>query len=124
MGVVICIILDTFGFWHSSLGAKRFSKSIWKSFKVDFAEIEEHLAATKDEVKEEVQLASEQAANNFRYLQMIEFEENRQYRRQQTTEALANKDFRSQQTLIHQNHQERQIQKLIKEEGSIRKMKQ
>ena len=41
-------------------GVKRFSKSAWKSFKVEFKEIEEALSEAKDEVTEELQLASEQ----------------------------------------------------------------
>jgi len=40
-------------------GTKRFLKSIWKSFKGDFKEIEEGLSTAKDEIIKELQLASE-----------------------------------------------------------------
>jgi|SRR5271170_824836 len=99
-------------------GTKRLWKSAWKSFKADFAEIEESLRTTKEEVREEIQLASEQAAHGFRRLHVIEFEENRVHRLQQATEFQENRTFRSQQMLAFQETRARQIQKLIKEEGN------
>ncbi|OCK72951.1 hypothetical protein K432DRAFT_430820, partial [Lepidopterella palustris CBS 459.81] len=97
-------------------GIKRFSKSIWKPFKVEFEEIEEGLSAAKDEVMEELQLASEQAAHGFRRLLTTEIEENRMLRLQQVDEMQENKYFRTQQTLALQHTQARQIQKILKEE--------
>ena len=67
-------------------GTKRFSKSIWKPFKVEFKEIEESLIAAKDEVMEELQLTSEQAAYNFRRLLTTEIEENRMQRLKQAAD--------------------------------------
>ena len=59
------------------IGTKQFLKSIWKPFKVEFKEIEESLIAAKDEVMEELQLASKQAAYNFHHLLTTKIEENR-----------------------------------------------
>jgi hypothetical protein len=101
------------------IGIKRFSKSIWKSFKVEFKEIEESLSAAKDEVIEELRLASEQAAHGFRHLLTTEIEENRTLRLRQVAEMQENKHFRSQQTLALQQTQARQIQKILKEEGNL-----
>ena len=101
------------------IGIKRFLKSIWKSFKVEFKEIEESLSAAKDEVMEELRLASEQAAHGFRRLLATEIEENRILRLSQVAETQENKYFRSQQTLALQQTQARQIQKILKEEGNL-----
>ena len=100
-------------------GITRFSKSIWKPFKVEFKEIEESLSAAKDEVMEELRLASEQAAHGFRHLLTTEIEENRILRLRQVAETQENKHFRSQQTLALQQTQARQIQKILKEEGNL-----
>lgn len=99
-------------------GTKRFSKSIWKPFKVEFKEIEESLIAAKDEVVEELQLASEQAACNFRRLLTTEIEENRIQRLKQAADMQDNEHFRLQQMLALQQTQARQIQKILKEEGN------
>ncbi|KAF2190029.1 hypothetical protein K469DRAFT_22338 [Zopfia rhizophila CBS 207.26] len=97
-------------------GVKRFSKSVWKSFKVEFNEIEESLSAAKDEVRGELQLASEQAAHGFRHLLTTEIEENRKLRPQQVAEMQENKYFRSQQTLAQQRTEAWQIQKILNKE--------
>src|SRR5271156_2652799 len=91
-------------------GTKRFSKSIWKSFKVEFKEIEENLSAAKDEIMEELRLASEQAAHGFRRLLTTEIEENKTFRLKQVAEIQENKHFQSQQTIALQQTQARQIQ--------------
>ncbi|KAF2183636.1 hypothetical protein K469DRAFT_689781 [Zopfia rhizophila CBS 207.26] len=103
-------------------GAKRYSKSLWKSFKVEFKEIEESISETKDEVTEELQLASEQEAQGFRCLLTAEVEENRTLRITQVAEIQENRDFRSQQTLALHRSEAQQIQKILKdEEPSYRK---
>ena len=102
--------------YFTLIGIKRFSKSIWKSFKVEFKEIEESLSAAKDEVIEELRLASEQAAHGFRRLLTAEIEE---IRLSQVAEMQENKYFRSQQMLALQHTQARQIQKILKEEGNL-----
>ena len=99
-------------------GTKRFLKSTWKSFKGDFKEVEEGLSAAKDEIMEELRLASEQAAHGFRRLLTAEIEENRTLRQKQIAEIQENEDFRSQQTLALRQTQARQVQKILKEEGN------
>jgi hypothetical protein len=100
------------------IGVKRYSKSAWKSFKVDFKDIEEGISEAKDEVTEELRLASEQEAHNFRRLLTREIEENKKLRMEQIAEMQENKDFRSQQTLELQRSGARQIQKILKETGN------
>jgi hypothetical protein len=80
--------------------------------------MEESLSVAKDEVMEELQLASEQAAHGFRRLLTTEIEENRILRLQQVAEMEKNEDFRSEQTLALLQTQARQIQKILKEEGN------
>jgi hypothetical protein len=104
------------------IGIKRFSKSIWRSFKLEFKEIEESIIAAKDEIAEELQLASEQAAHGFRRLLTTEIEENKILRLKQEAEIQQNKDFQSQQTLAVRQIEARQIQKILKEEGNILKV--
>src|SRR6266536_963551 len=111
------LFLKVFQCSRFSLGIKRFAKSLWKAFKVDFAELEESLSAAREEVKEEIQLASEQAAYGFRRLQMIEIKENQVYRLQQSAEVEESRNFRSQQIFAVAEAQARRIQKLVKEEG-------
>ncbi|KAF2031340.1 hypothetical protein EK21DRAFT_88059, partial [Setomelanomma holmii] len=96
-------------------GVKRYSKSAWESFKVDFKDIEEGMSEAKNEVAEELQLASEQEAHGFRRLLVAEIEENRKLRMQQIAEFQEYRDFRSQQTLELQRTEARQIQKILKE---------
>jgi hypothetical protein len=110
--------LETFQCSHFTLGIKRFAKSLWKSFKVEFAELEENLIAAREEIKEEIQLASEQAAHGFRRLQLIEIKENQVHRSRQVAEVEENKKFRSQQILVADETRARQIQKLVNNEGN------
>ncbi|PSN59122.1 hypothetical protein BS50DRAFT_626869, partial [Corynespora cassiicola Philippines] len=97
-------------------GLKRFSKSAWKPFKLDFKEIEESISGAKDEVSEELKLASEQEAQKFRGLLTAEVKENELFRVEQRTEIEASRDFRSRQMNALQRANDRQIQKIIKEE--------
>jgi hypothetical protein len=89
------------------LGIKRFAKSLWKTFKADFGEIEESISAAREEVSEEIKLASEQAEHEFRQLQMIENRENRR--------------FRTQQISVQAETRDRRVQKIVREEGNIPK---
>jgi hypothetical protein len=104
------------------IGTKRFLKSMWKPFKGEFKEVEESLSAAKDEITEELQLASEQAAHGFRRLLTTETEENRTLRLKQVAEMQKNEYFRSQQTLALRQTQARQVQKILKEEGNSLKL--
>jgi hypothetical protein len=99
-------------------GTNRFLKSMWKSFKIEFKDIEESLIAAKDEVNEELQLASEQATHCFRRLLTGEIEENRTLRLKQVAEMQKMEEFRSQQTLALYQTRARQVQKILKEEGN------
>jgi demethoxyubiquinone hydroxylase (CLK1/Coq7/Cat5 family) len=102
----------------TSVGAKRFSKSVWKSFKIDFKDVEEDISEAKNEVAEELILASEQEAKGFRHLMIAETEENRIFRTEHVAEVQANRDFRSQQMRVQQRTEALQIQKILKEEGT------
>ncbi|CAI6270740.1 unnamed protein product [Periconia digitata] len=97
-------------------GIKRYSKSIWKSFKVDFKEVEENISEAKNEVTEELQLASEQEAASFRRLLTAEADESRAFRVTQTTDIQENRAFRSEQKLERQRINARQIQKILAKE--------
>ena len=81
--------------------------------------IEESLSAAKDEVTEELQLASEEAAHDFRHLLKAEIEENQIVRLNQVTEMQENQYFRSQQTIALQQGKNRRIQKILKDEGKV-----
>jgi hypothetical protein len=94
-------------------------KSVWKSFKTDFAEIEENLDAARGEIREEIQLASEETAHGFRQLQLIEFKENQLHRQKQVVAIEENRDFHLQQISALMEAQDRRIQKAIKEEGNV-----
>lgn len=78
------------------IGIQRFAKSLWKSFKVEFAELEERLSAAREEVNEEIKLASEQATYEFRRLQMIEIRENQVFRSHQRSALAEAQDRRIQ----------------------------
>jgi hypothetical protein len=103
------------------LGIKRFSKSLWKSFKLDLGDIEESLSAAKSEIREELQLASEKATRSFRRLLTAEIEENRIHRLQLAADIQENKDFLTQQTLALRYAQDREIQKILRNEGTSSK---
>ena len=101
------------------LGIKRFAKSLWKTFKADFGELEENISAAREEVSEEIKLASEQAEHEFRQLQIIETRENQVFRLLQSMEAEENRCFRSQQISFLAQTRDRQVQKIVMEEGNI-----
>lgn len=86
---------------------------------MEFKDIEESISEAKDEVTEELRLASEQESKRFRRLLTAEMEENRTLRITQVAEIQENKDFRSHQTLAVQRSEARQIQKILKEEGNL-----
>jgi hypothetical protein len=99
-------------------GIKRVSKSLWRPFKIEFKEIEQNLGAAKDEVMEELQLASEQVAHSFRQSLTAEIEESRAIRLKQIAEMQENEHFRAQQTLALQHSKARHIHKILKEQGN------
>jgi hypothetical protein len=101
------------------LGTKRFAMSLWKTFKADFGELEERISAAREEVSEEIKLASEHAAHEFRQLQMIETRENQVFRLLQSAEVKENRRFRSRQTSALAETQDQRVQKFVKEEGNI-----
>ena len=65
-----------------------------------------------------MQLASEQAAHGFRRLLTAEIEENRIHRLQLAADVHENVYFRTQQTLALQHAQDREIQKILRNEGN------
>lgn len=119
---------------HSITGIKRFAKSAWKTFKGDFGLLEENLSAAKDDVNEEIRLASEQEAYHGRELQRIEFKANRIHRSRhlaemqesqlhrstQLAEANDNQSFREQQMIALAEAKELRVQKAVREEGNLR----
>lgn len=98
---------------------KRFSKSAWKAFKIDFEEVELRLSEAKDDIIEELQLASERAAHEFRGLLTEEVKENRLLREKHVLDIDENKKLRLQQTLALQATRDERVQKILKEEGKI-----
>lgn len=96
---------------------KRFVKSLWKDFKSDFGQLEENISAAKEEVDEEIRLASEQKIERIHEQLQIESGEAQIQRSQQLTEIKESRVFRSQQRIALANTEELRIQKIIKEEG-------
>ncbi|KAN0068786.1 ankyrin [Elaphomyces granulatus] len=94
-------------------GIKRFAKSLWKTFKADFGELEESISAAREEVSEEIKLASEQAEHEFRQLQIIENQENRRFRTQQISALAETRDRRVQKVVMEEErHRIRLLQKV------------
>jgi hypothetical protein len=96
---------------------KRFVKSLWKDFKGDFGQLEENISVAKEEVDEEIKLASEQKMQRIYEQLQIESKEAHTQRSQHLTEIKENRVFRSQQMLALAETKELRIQKIIKEEG-------
>ena len=96
---------------------KRFVKSLWKNFKRDFGQLEENISAAKEDVDEEIKLASETSIQRIHEQLQIESKEARIQRSEHLTEIKENKIFRSQQMLALAETKELRIQKIIKEEG-------
>ena len=76
-----------------------------------------NLNAAKNEVDEEIRLASEQKLHRIHELQLIEYEESRLHRLQQLTEAQESSAFRERQVLALAEAENLQIQKVVREEG-------
>ena len=92
-------------------------KSLWKDFKGDFGQLEENISAAKEEVDEEIKLASEQKMQRIHEQLQIESEQAQIQRSQQLIEIKENRVFRSQQTLALAETKELRIQKIIKDAG-------
>lgn len=103
--------------FYCMIGIKRFAKSLWKNFKRDFQQLEENLSFAKDDVDEEIKLASEQKNQEILERLQIESAEAHLQRFQQLIEIKENKVFREQQTLALKNTEKLRIQKILKEEG-------
>lgn len=96
------------------IGMKRFVKSLWNDFKSDFLQLEENMIAAKEEVDQEIQLASEEKIHRIYEQQQIEYKEAQIQHAQQLTEIEA---VQSRQTLALAKTEDLRIQKIIKEEG-------
>jgi hypothetical protein len=62
------------------VGFAQLVKSFWKPFDNEFGEFEAELRRQNEDVKEEIQLASEQAESQARHLQLIEREAEKKHR--------------------------------------------
>ena len=80
--------------------------------------MEERISEAKNEVAEELALASEQEAHKFRGYLTVEVEKNNSFRVEQRSEIEASRDFRSEQTHALQRTEARQIQKILREQGT------
>lgn len=96
---------------------KRYVNTLWKDFKSDFGQLEENVNAAREEVDEEIRLASEQKIQQIHEQLLIESKGVQMQRSQQLIEIKESKVFRSQQTLALAKTEELRIQKIIKEEG-------
>lgn len=99
---------------------KRFVQSLWKDFKGDFRQLEENISAAKEEVDEEIKLASEQKMQRIHEQLQIESREANIQRSQHLTEIKENRVLRSQQMLALAETKELRIQKIVKEEDRTR----
>lgn len=85
---------------------------------MDFRAIEEDISEARNEITEELQLASEQEAASFRHLLTAEVDESRAFRVTQTADIHENRAFRSQQELERRRSDARQIQMILAKEGN------
>ena len=75
------------------------------------------MSAAKEEVDQEINLASEQKLDAIYRQQQIDSNESRDYRAQQLIEIKESQDFRTQQSLALAQTGDLRIQKAVKEEG-------
>ena len=96
---------------------KRFVKSLWKDFKGDFRQLEENISAAKEEVDEEIKLASEQKMQLIHEQLQVESKQARSQYSQQLIEIEESRLFRSQQKLALAKNEELRIQKIFNQES-------
>ena len=85
-----------------------------------FGQLKENIRAAKEEIDEEIQLASEKRIQRIPQLQMEPKNANAQTQRlEQLQETKENTLFGSQQTFALANTKELRIQKIINEEGTL-----
>ena len=101
----------------SSIGFRHYFKLFWFSVMDGFAPLQETLQGAKNEIDEEIKLASEQRQRGIQSLQIIEQSANQKYRQRQDIETQRNQRHRSKQSQALLNIQKNQIQRLIKDEG-------
>lgn len=89
-------------------------KPFWKNG--NFRQLKKNISAAKEEVDEEIQLASEEKIQRIPQLQM-EFKNAQTQRSEQSQEIEESRVFCSQQTFALANTEELQIQRIIKAEG-------
>jgi hypothetical protein len=100
------------------VGVKRFVKSLWQSFTSDFGQLEKDLSMARDEVNEELKLASEQEADKGRRQQYIEFEESSQHRSLHGTEIQESKRHQTEQSMVLGQAKPMLIQRHFKEDDN------
>ena len=96
---------------------KRFVKSLWKDFKGDFRQLEENISAAKEEVDEEIKLASEQKMQLIHEQLQVDSKQAQSQYSQQLTEIKESRLFRSQQKVALAKNEELRIQKIINQES-------
>lgn len=97
-------------------GIKMFVKSLWQSFTSDFGQLDKELSMVRDEVNEELKLASEQEAVKGRGQQYIEFEESSRHRSLHVTEIQESKRHRTEQSMVLGQAKSMLIQRLVKDD--------
>jgi hypothetical protein len=95
-----------------------FVKSLWQSFTSDFGQLDKELSMVRDEVNEELKLASEQEAVKGRGQQYIEFEESSRHRSLHVTEIQESKRHRTEQSMVLGQAKSMLIQRLVKKDGT------
>lgn len=96
---------------------KGVAKYFQKSFKNDFQLLEENFIAAREEVNQEIVLASEEKIDRIYNHQLVEAEKNQRQHLLYLDEIEENKMFRSEQTLALAQNNELRDQSLVKNEG-------
>lgn len=110
-----CYALELF----SDKRIRAVAKYFQKTFKKDFQLLEENFIAAREEVNQEIQLASEEKIDRIYSLQLVEAEKNQHQHILYMNEIEENKIFRLQQKLTLAQNNELRDQSLIKDEGEL-----
>lgn len=100
-------------------GFKRVAKSVWRSFKTDFETIEGNLSAAKDDVDQEIHLASEMERHRCQSLLLNEAHEQNLHRQLHLQDMETTRSFRKSQSMALAKASELRIQKIVKENGNL-----
>lgn len=78
------------------LGLQQFTMALWRPFETEFGSFEEELRRQSEEVKDEISLASRQAVDRERQLQVAERKKSSRYRKQGNLHRLEERKWRLQ----------------------------